>query len=417
MNHQPNNQINHISLCKQLIEAKLQWGDGENWQNQDFENLSQQIFDETKLLVSSSTLKRIWGKVKYENQPKLNTLNALAAFLGYVSWREFENQNAAITPAQNPEKPADRNTHESQISKNHILLFGLLTTFIGMVFVGWSYFSPPKTIQFNHVVFKSKSVVKGVPTTIIFDYDVVDSNADSVFIQQSWDINQRAKVEKSGHTYTCTYYEPGYHKAKLILNDSVVAQHDLLIETPNWLATIDKFPIPIYVENIGNTLPLSITEKQLKIHRISFQKEVPWVSFYKISKNMCVPSQTFEMKTTLRNTSTESNGVCRISTITLLCQNGIIHIPLSIRGCVGELNLVVGSKKINGKTTDLSAFGVNFDKHVQVDCRVKNQLLSIFLDQHLIYQTPFKENLGNIVGSRISFKGTGELKDFELKKL
>lgn len=412
-----NSETHHIKLCKQLIEAKLQWGSGENWQNQDFENLSQRIFEETKILVSSSTLKRIWGKVKYDNQPKLNTLNALAVFLGYVNWREFENQTTAANATEQPEIPVKNTVRTSLFSHKHILIIGLVVGCFAMTLIGLSYIAPQKTIVFNHIVFKSKSVVQGVPTTVVFDYDVVDSNADSVFIQQSWDKNQQAKVEKSGHTFTCTYFEPGYHKAGLILNDSMVKQHDLLIETPNWLATIDRHPIPIYLKLNSDTLPLSVTEKHLKTHHLSLQKDSPWISFCKVSKSMSVPSQSFEMTTTLKNTFSEGDGICRNSTITLMCQNGVIHIPLSIRGCAGELNLVMGSQTIKGKTTDLSAFGVNFDDYVRVHCHVKNQYLSIFIDRKLVYKIPFRENLGNIVGSRISFKGTGEVKAFELKRL
>src|SRR5688500_6826322 len=85
--------------CCALIEQKLSWGSGDNWQNQDFEALSAQIFDQTQVVLSVSTLKRVWGKVKYDSLPSPTTLNTLAVFAGYKNWREFRQQQIAAETA------------------------------------------------------------------------------------------------------------------------------------------------------------------------------------------------------------------------------------------------------------------------------------------------------------------------------
>jgi hypothetical protein len=411
-----NNSLkNNLERCKTQIESKLGWGTSENWQSQDFENLTQMIFDDTKVLVSSSTLKRIWGKVKYESQPKLHTLNALAIFLGFGSWREFENQN--IEPINAIVEEQNIKESQSNISPN-LNFRKWAWVLLVMAIIGFAVYALTlKTLKFSQIIFTSKSVIDGVPTTVVFDYNAKNSNADSVFIQQSWDKNQRVKVEKSGNTFTCTYYEPGYHKAKLILNDSIVKQHDLLIKTQGWIATIDKNPIPIYLNLGSRKLPLSITQKDFQNKSISFTKDLPWVSFFNISDSLRVPSNSFEMQTRLKNTFSESDGVCQNSTVTLMAQNGTIHIPLSIKGCIGELNLVIGSQIINGKTSNLSAFGVDFSDFINLKCVTKNGRILIFANEKPIYSATFTQNLGDIVGCRVSFKGTGELESFRLKRI
>ncbi|HEX8024317.1 hypothetical protein [Mucilaginibacter sp.] len=82
-----------LLLCRQLIEQTLNWGDSSIWGNDDFEQLSLQIFDKTRVQLSISTLKRIWGKVRYESFPNAATLNALACFLDYTSWRDFRQHH------------------------------------------------------------------------------------------------------------------------------------------------------------------------------------------------------------------------------------------------------------------------------------------------------------------------------------
>ncbi len=77
------NEAFFILKCRELIEEKLAWGKSEHWQNQDFESLREKVFEETGISLSTSTLKRIWGKVKYESSPNVATLNALAQFVSY----------------------------------------------------------------------------------------------------------------------------------------------------------------------------------------------------------------------------------------------------------------------------------------------------------------------------------------------
>jgi hypothetical protein len=85
-----------IPRIKLLFEEKTGWGDSVDWRNQDFLLLSTMIRQQTGNAVSYVTLKRIWGKVKYDNLPSSYTLNALAQFVGYRSWREFSARNEAM---------------------------------------------------------------------------------------------------------------------------------------------------------------------------------------------------------------------------------------------------------------------------------------------------------------------------------
>lgn len=41
-----------IDKCKELIENKLGWGNSSLWQSQDFENLSNLIFEQTNVMLS-----------------------------------------------------------------------------------------------------------------------------------------------------------------------------------------------------------------------------------------------------------------------------------------------------------------------------------------------------------------------------
>ncbi len=123
------------------------------------------------------------------------------------------------------------------------------------------------------------------------------------------------------------------------------------------------------------------------------------------------------MKVKLKNTFSVGDGICQNSTVTLMAQNGTIHIPLSIKGCIGNLNLMIGNQIINGKTNNLAAFGVDFKDFIELKCSVKNRQIIIFTNGKAIYSAAYTQTLCDIVGCRISFKGTGTVKNFELKSI
>ena len=80
---------NCLALCRAQIEEKLGWGKAETWASQDFDELSELIFEATREQISATTLKRVFGRVKYHSAPSTHTLNTLAIFLEHTNWRDF----------------------------------------------------------------------------------------------------------------------------------------------------------------------------------------------------------------------------------------------------------------------------------------------------------------------------------------
>ena len=417
----------YIAQCRELIEQKLAWGSSEQWQNQDFEALSEKILEQTKVSLSSSTLKRIWGKVRYESSPNLATLNALAQFIGYENWRAFASaqnnhqpQEAAVKEVVTQQANEITLEKSAPISakKNYkkIAWVGVSFVLCCITLAFLSFQKKSNLLTYNNIAFSSKPVVLGLPNTVVFQYNIEDSNADSVFIQQSWDPKRRFRVAKDQKEYTSTYYYPGYFRAKLILNDSVVKEHDLFIETDGWLGTMDKGNIPIYFpkNEVEKDSFIGISQEQIILQSIDLQKDTFWTSLFYVKKDNLISSDNFSFEIELKNTFGKGDNICQHTSIVLLCTEGAHVIPLSIKGCVGELNLYLGNQEIEGKTHDLSAFGVNFSDWVRIKCQAKNKRIQIYVDEKLAYESDLKERIGEIVGTRIRFAGTGEVRNMNL---
>ena len=72
-------------LC-QAIEKTM----GRRMQSpKDFEQLRDRIYSRVHVLVSTSTLKRVWGYVSHQGGQRSSTLDALAYFLGYADYDAF----------------------------------------------------------------------------------------------------------------------------------------------------------------------------------------------------------------------------------------------------------------------------------------------------------------------------------------
>ncbi|MGJ1438153.1 MULTISPECIES: hypothetical protein [Sphingobacterium] len=401
----------YIDRCKLLIEEKLGWENSSSWQSQDFENLSEQIFVETNTIISSSTLKRIWGKVQYKSRPNISTLDALSRFIGYSNWRDFVKSLPRI---DNPETLTSR-------PKKSIDYYRLFIIF-GIVFFAVSFLlqmRSNKTLSFSNVKFQSEAVTDGVPNTVIFKYDASQSNADSVFIQQNWDDMRRKRVEKFHHEHASVYYLPGYYRAKLVLNDSIVKEHDVFIESEKWMGVLLRDSIPFYFpeEIYRHDNWLGITPEDLGRDLNIYNQEVHSFMLTHVNKELSVDSRSFSLSLNVQNTYDYPGAPCRQTEIVLLGTEGVIIIPLSSRGCIGDIKLRIGNLFMDGRSNDLSAFGVDFSSPVAVECSASSEKIKIKLNNELAYEGSFSNGIGNIVGIRIKFQGSGRLDSFKLGKV
>ena len=55
----------------------------------DFDYLIDRIWETQHQVLSLSTIKRLWGYISSNAQPRLSTLNTLSQFLGYVDWNAY----------------------------------------------------------------------------------------------------------------------------------------------------------------------------------------------------------------------------------------------------------------------------------------------------------------------------------------
>jgi hypothetical protein len=237
-----------------------------------------------------------------------------------------------------------------------------------------------------------------------------------VYIQQNWDPSRRTKVDPDGKQFTSIYYSPGYFQARLVVDGEVVKKSDVWIKTKGWIGLIGQKPVPFYLSNTDIKLPgaLGITAETFSKKTGSSVFTDQWVYFNNVREFEAVSADDFSLETTLRNTSTLQQSPCRNVEIYVLGVGSAIIIPLSAKGCISDLDLLSADGNINGKEHDLSAFGCDMDVFHNVNCTVADHMLKVFLDDKLVYSIPQQNNINKVVGLRIGFEGTGEIKEVKL---
>lgn len=412
-----------IQLCRKKIEDKLRWGDSEQWTSQDFEVLSEKIFEHTQVRLSVTTLKRIWGKVRYESSPNMATLNALAKFMGYENWRNFRTRYAVIEGLDAQVTGPDRLIHAKPRRKRRsvvVLVPAFLVVLSLLSFFLIKHDETPAVVQEKPVakaadtrkpVFKSSKTSDDLPNSVVFEYDASMYDSEQVYIQQNWDPERREKVNPKGNYHTSIYYYPGYFNSKLIVNGEAKAEDVVFINTNGWKGMVNLSPIPAYLpkDEFGRGGSMGITSALLAEKVGSKVFNNVWSSFHNVREFEGLTGEDFLLETSLRNTSSVEEAACRKVIVYVLGSVSAVIVPLSDKGCISELSVLTPDGWIDGRSEDLSAFGCDFSSWQQLSFGVSDQTLSISLNAREILRRKVAGSIGDIIGLRIMVEGAGEV--------
>lgn len=398
--------MNHelLKYCLLKIEQKLNWASSELWLNQDFELLSERIFEDTSVKLSITTLKRVWGKVNYESEPSISTLNALAKFIGYENWSELKNTKTSI-------RPVERDGKNYIPSKKHVLT-GLLSliTLLVILAISRNTFSEP-SMDMESVTFVAEPVTIGLPNTVIFKYDFGANQVDSASIQQSWNEALTFNIKATGKEATGIYYYPGHFDAKLIANGKIIKEQPLLVGTEGWMATVYSNEVPryLYYGELETDGALHLTADLVdELHQEEIER-ARTLTYHYFDELAPVSGEQFTLEARFRNTYIKSNGICQNVQVLIHGTETVYLTPFSIPGCTSNLNLITAGDSFSGKENDLSMLGIDSSEWQDFKLVVADQKANYFLNDKLILTQQATFDIGRIVGFKVRFEGTGAL--------
>ena len=388
-----------VKQCLREIETRLQWGESAVWHNDMYHELSERILAETQVLLSPTTLKRVWGRVAYSSAPSITTKNALARFAGYQNWRDFKSLHRRRKPAPLRKK----------ISEN-IGVITMAASLMTVVFISFFSLRGTGSVRYepSRIGFTSDPIAEGLPNSVVFRIDLGGYSPEDVRIQQSWDETKTIALKPGQTEATGQYYYPGYFRSKLRLDGTIVKEHDLYIRSDGWLGTLDYDPIPKYVparELVGGTLsfpPEIVREIQ--------NREEPLISaFHYVNEMGGISGDNFVLETSIRNVYRDKWAVCQQVNILILGTKSALIIPFSIPGCVSEIGVMLSERYLGGKEHDLSGLGLDFREFRDVKIQVIAKTVSVYAGDRLLFRDSFSQTIGKVAGVRFRFRGAGEI--------
>jgi len=412
MNH---SEVEYLARCKGLIEEKFHLkSDRGSLRQRDLEYLADQIEEKSGITLSLSTLKRLWRK-GYDQTPHPSTLQALVSVLEYKDWQDFKLK----APLSHAAVATEQKKHN--LPFNRWMAFPLMAAFLVIVWL--IAFRPRKpgngkpVIKGTVIFTGNKTVSQGVPNTVVFNYDVSNVEADSFFFQQAWNEMQKVRIDPKGHYYSNIYYYPGFHKAKLIANDSIIKRFRVHITTNGWLPLIRRAftdSTPIYIKsNPVVSGMLHITAKDLASSSVNLNKDF-LLSYFNVRDFENTNSDNFSLDTRIKCDSTNTMP-CPAFQLTVICEEQIFFVTLTGKGCERNIAIKMGEVYHDGTNSDLSAFGRDLYSWQNLRIQVLQKKATIYLDEQPVYTIAFNNDFGKVVGLVYNFEGTGAVDYVKLK--
>ncbi len=369
------NQVyQYLPLLKLKIEKQLGIPRNQEMHHKDFQLLEEQIFAATKVRISTSTLKRIWGTVKYESLPQIQTIDVLSRFAGYRNWYHFVKKK------------------KSSRFINKKVFFSLFIIFCVVTALFYYFNTTPPGYTFN---FFCKN--QEYPADIRVNY-AFDKAVDDFYIKFSFSDHIISLKEKDSLLLKRIYH-PGLQHVKLFYKKKLLEKHSFFVNTHGWVVTESfQHSAPWFKKNVtienGKLYNLpSIADNEHTAHLNYYQKFEDYQGL-------------LEMKTLFRLSYSDKNTVFHKATIGLDFEHGMIDLGFISPGNKSKSHLIIGKEVISGFKNDLINMEIEKDVWNPLMVKLKDSVVVAQLDGEEIFRYPVQSSLGKFTGMNFHSKDT-----------
>jgi len=379
----------------------------------DFDHIGEQLLEKSGILISGTTVKRLaYGE--FNRLPQIATLNAIANYFNCKTWQEYK---ASKIKGEQEEQPVEK-VKRRNVRLIYLSVPGVIITLASIYF----FCTPSGTVNNAEKASFSfrKNTSNDIPNSVVFSYNIDEVQADSFFIQQSWDKNRRVRIYKNNYTLADIYYEPGYHIAKLIANDSVIRTADVSISTDRWffyaVDNITNYTSQyIKVNTFVNKGRLGLTIPQLQRNNIEVSKDKRYHYVY-FPSQMDIPADNFRYKTRVRMQEVR-NTVCPYIEIELYCQRSFMIMRSTTKGCAYEAFIEFGEQIKEVRNKDLLPITFDITQWTDIEITVKNKVATVKINDKEVFTTRYTTDTKYLAGLGYISNGLCEVDNVELTGL
>jgi len=387
-----------LNFIKKGVIKQFKKGKPSAWRNRDFEDLSFEIRMTTKVLISASTLKRIFGKNKTSETyyPQESTLEAMETYAGIIA-----DEKSPLL-------------HFSQ--KTYLFLLIVPVLIVGLLLLNRSQVAAPDKLLSAKI--ELNKIDGANPATAYFHYEIPNTK-DSLFVSFGDDYPLKYLSPKK-QIISHYYRHPGIFNIKVSTRKQVISDTlKLFIPTNDWEAlayyylqdhTERYFPVPLelaigdegFHPTARDLANIGMDTTQIIVLRLD--------NFRKTGIN----GDSFHLKTRLKNANFWPSVRCYSCYINILGENGLIKFKLTNEGCSRFGEFTLSEKKAHGSNADLSNFSLDIKNWNDIEIKNTNQHVQVMINSTSVFQGKYNHSIGEIFGVSLQFHGNGYVDSFVL---
>lgn len=414
-----------LDICCQKIAELIGEKHISEWTNGDYINLSRLLSRKTKIRLSESTLKRIFGKSKTSERyyPQKATRDALAQFIGYDNWDKFEFRGTDQADLQ-VSRIKTREYIPNMQAKNRAMWL-VSSAFLGIAFLlAVIVLKPADSIV---------PTVEGIQLTcinpegitphsaifkLVSDKHLPDS-ADQFSIEFG---DGRTKKQRFTSNMLNHYYEvPGRYYPMLFYKNRIIDTAYVYLRTKGWTATASNLYDTTRVYPVSfraNTDPhetITASAGDLFSAGVDTLKTF-FVAFSNI-KPTNISADNFELSVEVKTSPNRAGVRCSQVDISLYGEKSRHYFSIIKPECTVWTSYQFSENRKDGSKYDLRALGHDFSKGGLLKFQVRDKNVILSIDDRQVYKTRYHKPMGSVMGVNISFAGIGEFKNLQLKDL
>lgn len=397
-----------------------------DWRVSDYNTLSSLLGQQTKVYLSENTLKRIFGRLKTPQRyyPQIATRNALAQFIGYRDWQEFElvyRSSQTIPQAEaKPKEAAVQIAEEKPVPKKSVFrspaIIGFALT--GVFFLIGLFFYLHREQGLNNVKLVCENPFGNVPHTAVF----------ALKSDRSFDKEEKFRLDCMEEALPATitgndkitrfFKNPGVVYVTLFRNDKPIDTVSVCLQTKGWVANSGNDTSRAYpIANLKALDPKNIAVSAAQLDSAGLDTKKPFLIGFSNIHPSEISGDNFSFSTKVFAEQNRPGVQCIETTIIILGEKDRHLLTLFKENCVALSRYTFSELKAVGSEEFLGNLAFNAANGGEIGLTVKNKVVTVILNGKEALHKKYQKSIGKVMGVKILFSGIGKAVSPKLQDL
>lgn len=427
----------YLEICCALIASKTSPKPVSEWTKGHFQQLSEDIYDQTGVSVSPHTLRRVFGKLKTTERyyPQQATRDALAAYAGFKNWQhltekieaEGEATATALTDelpdAVNvaPAEPAAVRTRKAALRRRTYRLLAAAGILIAGL-AGYLYYRAVAILPYQAELV-CRNPESDAPYTAVFSIKLPPGAKPQGAYTIDFGDEDVSAPFGPGEIRSHYYRKRHRFYAWLMYKGSIVDTLPVYLKTDpgTWAATATSVNGQRWQDN---TVFFNVTQPKVPMHistqelsKLGIDTTIAFTTNFGYVQPLPVSADNFELIARVKTSAIRPKIECNALGITILGEDGFQTIQIQKPGCGEFVYAWFSEWRTNGAFNDATRLVADLTNGGTIRFNVDHQTVTIWADEKKILTQKYKRPVGKIYGISIAFQGNGTVYSASVRDL